>query len=247
MKNNKEEVVNFLKELIYKNGEDYLSREPYEVYKKLVESKVVEKVVAASFTHLLLCVNIKDLINNEKEDISKIIQKECFFNKKISNYLIDIILSLYSKDNKNELKNNELVGFKSFLSEDFIYEWHGFQVWEGDGGTVDCTFDATIILKPTEKIMDNKEFSSLLNKNNFLTKKMIHDYFVKKIKKYLDDDFEEYCSYDDYYTPGAEDFGGNLESDLKSWCKENGFEYISSEGEGEEGDFESKSSYHGWY
>lgn len=243
MKNNKEEVVKFLKELIYKNGEDYLSREPYEVYKKIIESKVVEKCVAASFIHLLLCVSLKDIVNNEKEDISKIIQKECFFNKKISDYLSGIILSLYSKDNKNELENNELVGFKSFLSEDFIYKWNGYSIWEYNNVICRSYFNAEIILKPTEKIKEENTIKLELKKNCFLTKEYIYNYFVKKLKLYLDNDFEEYCNCDDYYPPVAEDYYENLEGTIESWCEKNGFEFKSCEGEGETGDYEQKSKY----
>ena len=244
-----QKVVSFLKELIDNNGEDYLKNETFKVYKELIDSKILDKNTSVCILHLLLSVDIKEVVTKEEDrnNVSKIIQKECYFNKKIADYLTQIFISLYSNDNKTEWKNNELVGLKEFIDEIFKYEWNGFCVWKGQGVTVDCTYDAEIILKPTYKIMINKDFSSLINKNKFITKKSIHDYYVKKLKKYLDDNFDDYCSCDDYYTPNAEDFGINLEEDLKSWCNDNGFEYISSEGEGEEGDFESPySRYHGW-
>ena len=79
-----------------------------------------------------------------------------------------------------------------------------------------------------------------MGKNPFMTKEAIHDLFAERLRKYLDDQFEEYCTCDDYYQPVVEDYGSNLEYDLTEWCKENGFEYISFEGYGSDSGYEPK-------
>lgn len=246
-----QKVVSFLKELIDNNGEDYLKNETFKVYKELIDSKILDKNTSVCILHLLLSVDIKEVVTKEedKDSISKIIQKECYFNKKIADYLTQIFISLYSNDNKTEWKNNELVGLKEFIDEIFKYEWNGSSTWESEGISVDCEYNATIILKPTKKILEDKELSDLLNKNKFLSKEAIYDYFADKLEKYLDDDFEYYCTCDDYYPPVAEDYYDNLDGNVKSWCKENGFEFKSCEGEGETGDYEptySSSRFHRW-
>lgn len=244
MKKDVKKIIIILKEIIDKYGENYLINEPYEVYKYLIKSEIADKNIAASILHLLLCVSLKNVVNEGNiNNIAVKIQKECNFNKKISNYLAKIIVSLYSKENINEWKNNELSGFNCFINEEFIYEWHGFSIWDGGNVTCDSYFNAKIILKPTSKIREDKTINLGLTKNPFLAKEFFYNYFAKKLKLYLDDDFEEYCNCDDYYPPCAEDYSLNLENDLKSWCKENGFKYISSDGEGQTNEFEPKSKY----
>ena len=54
----------------------------------------------------------------------------------------------------------------------------------------------------------------------------------------MDSEFEEYCTCDDYYEPVVEDF--ELTYDVEHWCKENGFEVVSCEGDGSNGGYEPK-------
>lgn len=130
MKNNIENIVTFLKEIISKNGETYLEDEPYEVYKELLKSNVCNKETAASLLHLFVCFESKDFRKlKDKEICSKLIQKECNFKKGMADFLAEIMLSLYSKNNKTEWKKNEFGGIKEFLNEDFNYSWHGFSIW----------------------------------------------------------------------------------------------------------------------
>ena len=67
----------------------------------------------------------------------------------------------------------------------------------------------------------------------------IREIYVKNLKEYLDREFEEYCTCDDYYQPVVEDF--ELDYYLKDWCKKNGFKVISCEGDGDDSGFETDS------
>ena len=67
----------------------------------------------------------------------------------------------------------------------------------------------------------------------------IQKIYVKSLKGYLDREFEEYCTCDDYYQPVVEDF--ELDYHLKDWCKKNGFKIISCEGDGDDSGFEPDS------
>ena len=113
------------------------------------------------------------------------------------------------------------------------------------GGSVDCYYNAEIILKPTEAVAADKELSQMLKKNPFVTKEAISEHFEKKICKYLDDEFEEYCTCDDYYQPVVEDF--ELEYRIKNeWCKKNGFDFVSCEGDGYDDGYEPNFR-RGWH
>ena len=99
---------------------------------------------------------------------------------------------------------------------------------------------------PTEVISADKELAQKIKKNPFMTKSEIHELFAKRIKKYLDSEFEDYCTCDDYYQPVVEDFGDNLEYDLTEWCKKNGFELVSCDGDGDDDGYKPKFK-RGWY
>jgi len=157
-----------------------------------------------------------------------------------------ILTSLYSGNHRKEWKAKEKDGLNSFIKEEFICSWNGFAVWDAGNGTVDCHYEAQIKLKPTEMILKDEELAGEIKKNPFITKEAIRDLFSKRLQKYLNSEFEDYCTCEDYYQPVVEDFGSNLIYDLQRWCEENGFEYVSFEGDGDDGGYEPKFR-RGWY
>lgn len=237
--NDTERIIKRLKELIDKNGYDYLTDRPLAVYKELEEADPNEIITAGAILMLLVCGvwdDAKDI--EDKEELSGKIQKKCGFNKKMSDKLADVIHTLYSEDNKAGWKNKRDEGLVQFLKNNQTFKWEGFSVWEVGNGSVDCFYNAEIELHPTKMAGQNKDLQKLLKKNPFMTKESIHEFYEKKLKEYLDSEFEEYCTCDDYYEPVVEDF--ELTYDVEHWCKENGFEVISCEGDGSDGGYEPK-------
>ena len=132
-----------------------------------------------------------------------------------------------------------MAGLEQFRIEKLAVEWEGFATWKVSGGGVDCFYNAGIVLKPTKKLVINDELSKELKKNSFMKSDAIRKIYVKNLKAFLDHEFEEYCTCDDYYQPVVEDF--ELESYVNDWCKNNGFKIISCEGEGDDSGFEPDS------
>lgn len=241
-----EGIVSSLKEIIDQNGPTYPADEPYSIYTKLVESCAADRKTAAALLHFLANGLWDNAKCGDEELLSGIIRRECSLNKKMSDRLAVILVSLYSGENRREWKNKDHEGLKLFLKEEFVCTWKGFAVWDAGNGTVDCHYEAEIILKPTEKIIEDKELAQQLKKNTFMTKEAIRNLFSRRLRKYLDDDFEYYCTCEDYYQPVVEDYGSNLEYDLRKWCEENGFEFVSFEGDGDDGGYEPKFR-NNWY
>ena len=125
-----------------------------------------------------------------------------------------------------------------FLKSTHTFKWEGFSVWEVGNGKVNCFYNAEIELHPTKTASQNKNLQKLLKKNPFMTKESIREFYEKKLKEYLDSEFEEYCTCDDYYELVVEDY--HLTYDVEHWCKEHGFEVVSCEGEGRDGGYEPK-------
>ena len=242
-----ENVVAGLKDIIDKSGPSYLTDEPYEVFRELIDSGTTDRKTAAGILHLLASGIMSSIdLSYDPEEISGSIRRECSINKRMADRIALILTTLYSGENRKAWKRKDREGLKQFLKEEFTYLWKGFAVWDEGNGTVDCHYEAEIVLKPTERISEDKELARQLKKNPFITKEAIKDLFAKRLQEHLDNEFEEYCTEDDYYQPVVEDFGINLEYALEKWSKENGFEYVSYEGDGDDGGYEPKFR-NGWY
>lgn len=230
-------VIDKLKMLIENNGPDYLYTEPYLTYRELADSSDIDNKLAGA----ILLVLIRNVFNyydfeNNRENLSELIQNKCCFNKEMSDRLAEIFCKLYSKDNKDTWEATKLNGWKQFLNSDFCCEWYGFSVWSASGGSIDCHYEADLILKPVKSRSADGELSDALSKNPFMTREAIMEYYTEKISKYLDYEFNEYCTCDDYYQPVVEDF--EMEYYVKAWCKENKFIVVSCEGNGYDDGYE---------
>lgn len=247
MTKNIDSVAGCLKEMIDRNGPSYLADEPYEVFNSLLESGATDRKTAAAILYVLVSGTLEGMRSEcEAEVLSEGIRRECGLNKRMADQIASILHSLYSGAHKKEWESKDLEGLRQFLAEEFTITWKGFAVWDEGNGTVDCHYEAEIVLDPTEAVSEDEELSQELKKNPFMPKSEIHDLFSKRLKKYLDGEFEDYCTEDDYYQPAVEDFGANMEYDLPEWCKKNGFKLVSFEGDGDDDGYEPKFR-RGWY
>ena len=232
-----ESVAEKLKELIDENGPKYLTEEPYKVYKELIRTKTTDKKTAGALLMLFVSGIMETVTPDDVlADMSKRIQRECCFNKKMADALTVIVLSLHSHENEEEWNNKNFDGLIRFKKEKLKFKWEGFSTWREHGGSVDCYYHADLILSAREDLVIDKELTRSLKKNPFMKVEAIRDFYENKIKEHLDYEFEEYCMEDDYYQPVVEDF--DCEYHLEKWCKEHGFELISCNGEGRDGGYE---------
>ena len=117
-------VINRLKDMIDREGQSYLTEEPYRVYLELKEDFAVDKIISGGI--LVFLVNgMMDYVGPESDfqELSRKIQKECSFNKKMADRLAGIFLSLYSEENTEEWESKNQKGLSEFLSEEFCCSW----------------------------------------------------------------------------------------------------------------------------
>lgn len=162
----------------------------------------------------------------------------------MSDRLALIVVGLYSDQNQSEWKAKTNEGLMEFLGKEHTFRWEGFCVWDAGNGTVDCIYDADVVLKPVKGIKNNQDLQSKLKENPFLSSDKIYKLFDEELCGYLDSEFREYCTCDDYYQPVVEDF--ELEYYVTEWCKKNGFNFVSCEGSGRDDGYEPKFT-KGWY
>ena len=99
-------------------------------------------------------------------------------------------------------------------------------------------YDADIVLNPVKKAGETDGLKSMIKKNPFVTAEAIHKFYEKELCKYLNPEFEVYCTCVDYYQPVVEDF--ELVYYVKEWVKKNGFNVISCNGDGRDEGYEPK-------
>ena len=239
MAKTEEKTVAKLREIIDSEGPAYLENEPYLVYKELVDSRAADRKMAGAVLHALVSGSLNDAKNNcSVQELSESVQKECCFIKSMADKIAQIFLLLYSPDNKTAWEEKDKEGLRQFLGDEFTFTWKGFSVWDAGNGTVDCHYKAEIVLMPTESIREDKELTQLLDEKPFTAKDEINMHFEKELREYLDNKFEEYCTEDDYYQPVVEDF--DIDYQVSEWSKENGFEVVSCDGNGENSGYEPK-------
>ena len=101
-----------------------------------------------------------------------------------------------------------------------------------------------ILYITVEKVFKDEFLYFKLKKNPFISSDAIYKLFDEELGDYLNREFEDYCTCDDYYQPVVEDF--ELEYHVRGWCKKNGFELLSYEGNGRDEGYEPKFT-RGWY
>ena len=241
-----EKIVDKLKELIDENGPKYLSDGPYETFTELTGSGASDRKTASA----ILCFLANGLLDgvgsgSDFAELSRQIQQECGLNKRMADRITMIFTQLYSQDNEEAWKNRDLQGLEDFRKEEFICSWEGYAYWDAGSGGVNCHYEAEIVMMPTEHIVIDRSLAQKLEKNPFMTKESVGDHYRKQLKKHLDSEFEYYCTCEEYYQPCVEDFMVDRDA-VRTWCKENGFELVTCEGEGYDGGYEPKLWNGGW-
>ena len=77
------EIAYALKEIIDKNGPEYLTDAPFQVFKELIASAGIDRKTAGAILHFLVSSLPGDVSSDSDfESLSGTIRKECSFNKK---------------------------------------------------------------------------------------------------------------------------------------------------------------------
>ena len=121
-----EDIVKVLKEIVDKNGPNYLAEEPFQVYTELIRSGNADRKTAAALLHLFASGLLETTDpGNNAELLSDSIRRECSINKRMADRLAIILYTLYSQDNRKKWRRKEKEGLTQFLNEDFLYDWKG--------------------------------------------------------------------------------------------------------------------------
>ena len=97
-----------------------------------------------------------------------------------------------------------------------------------------CTGEGTASLKVRGRKKLEAAIAKLMPSYEYASVDQLEESISKELRKQLDDQFEEYCTEDDYYEPVAVEF----EYYLTDFCKDMGIEVIDTDYDGEISDYE---------
>lgn len=126
---------------------------------------------------------------------------------------------------------------KNMTLESWSFTWDGKAIWDCGNGTVDCVYHAEVEFDGSSDIT-GPEVKKLQIEDPEFSKEDLYLALEKSLRSMLDDEFEDYCTEDDYYQPVVEDF--EAEEYIKDWAKERGLEIIDFEGDGSDRGYEPK-------
>lgn len=226
-----DDVVDYLKNYIWKNGFEKLSEDPFAVYKSMgdIDARTARLVLITlmSKTHEKARRGCSDaeLINH--------IQTEHYVNRKTAKELAFMYLELFSEGNRKQWNDAKDAGFEEFCKKEWTVEWHGHCLWYTKrGGSYPCFAEATLTIAVEDKDSLREHLSSELKANPFLTATDIYHVLTKQIKEDLDNDMGEYCGADDYYEPYFDEFVGEGTYDSEQKWVSWGLEVLESTSSG---------------
>ena len=224
---NMNEIVEFLKNYIWKNGFEKLSEEPFDVYKDMVNGnrdKVAIDPKTARLVMITLMSGTHEMARNgcSADEMINHIQSEHFVNKKAAKDLTFLYLALFNDENKKSWNDAKEAGFEEFCRNEWTVEWNGRCDWHiKHGGSFPCSAEGSLTFAVENPDKLHNHLYSELKSNPFLSAKDIYDILEKQIQADLDDDMQEYCDADDYYEPYFDEFVSegtyDSESEWASW------------------------------
>lgn len=229
---NTKKTADILKELTAERGYDYIYDEAYSVHKTLIKRGIDKRTA-----NVILYALLEEVGRGNKGDIEREVDEKLNLKKKKSSLIAEIFSALYDEENIKKMKDDEYKGLEEFISSSWQITSGGEATWQYKGGSkTDYSYTYTMTINVFDRDIVTKEMGEKLKKNPFLKAEEIRSYFEKEIDSIIMEDFEDYCTCDDYYPPVVEDFYSNIGYDMREYLPMHGLEMTDDEYECDEGD-----------
>ncbi len=230
-------VAESLKAIIDREGLDYLDTNAYDVYTELLKDEAADAKTARMILITLLAGTHKQK-KHDAASFASYIQQECGLEASSADEIAGIYAELFNADNRKEWKGKSEKGFREFCEKTWHYKLESSARWIHDYVYIDSDCTMEVEIEVSDKDTLHKVLEKVLNKNPFTTAKAIYDLLETDFQKMLDEDFDEYCTADDYYPPVAEDYvcDGNGKVLVDNFCAKYGLKVITLDYEGRSDD-----------
>lgn len=230
-----EAIIELLQNKLKQKGLVYLSQDSMSFYKDL------EKYSKDAYLNRLVLITfmagvVPEVKKAEStlETTTDFIMKNCAMNKKEAKRIAGVWHTVLSNEKIMMLRKRENQGFKEFCKiNEFSFSFELNAIWDAGNTYMDLTYEALVKVEIQNKENLKRALQPILSQSPYITSDEIRKLLEEKMAGEANASFEEYCSWDDYYPPVADDYGDNLISDVvKPFCKKYGLKFLDLEGEG---------------
>ena len=221
-----ESTVEALSALITKEGYSFLYSSPYSVYQLLNECGADNSISSLILFALVSNVGKK---SKKKATVESEI-KALPLDSNAESFLINVFTSLYSYRRKKIMKKQEYAGLEEFLKKEWTVNIYLEAEWESKFGMkINYFFDYKITFSVWDSEVVKKDLEKETEKNPFITAFDILKKYRNELEECVKNDFESYCTADDYYEPNVEDYDSESGDEaIESYLESHGFEFIES-------------------
>ncbi len=223
-----EKVISVFRSLIKNEGYNYIYDHPFDAYKVLIDDKDIDDDIASIMLYVLVSKAGKNKKNANTIKID--INKKLFLQEEMKAIVFNIIFSLFNKESMSELKAGEYKGVDEFCAGQWGISMEGSSTWCGNHHSVykDYWFKWNLIIKVKNRTKVEQMFQKELKKNPFLDANTLLATYEKEMDDHFVDDFDNYCTCEEYYEPFVEDFDDRI-SEIESMLEKYGLELIEDE------------------
>ena len=228
-------VIDIINGIIGKEGQEFINREPYSVYERMIEEKV-DPAIARMVLVTLLSGTPAKAETLDKDLLSKEIQKDCFLKKSMADQLAEMYKGIFDKENlatwdgKQDRGQKELGGFNDFCEKSWAFEWDGSKDWHSGDRFVTCTCHVEVKLRVDDPELFQDVMGQTLEKNPFISADGIYSVVEKVLISIIDADMETYVEADDDLEPWMEDY--ECRDAIEEFCYNNGLSLVGYSCEG---------------
>lgn len=237
-----DKVIDIINGIIGKEGQEFIDREPYSVYERMIEEKV-DPAIARMVLVTLLSGTPAKAEALDKDMLSKEIQKDCFLKRAMADQLAEMYKGIYDKGNLAEWDGQksqgkkELAGFAEFCEKAWAFEWDGSKDWHSGDRFVTCTCHVETKIQVDDQDLLQDALWHTLEKNPFISADRIYSIVEKALVGTIDSDMEMYVEADEDLEPWMEDY--DCRDAIEEFCDNNGLKLIGFSCEGENSEWVS--------
>lgn len=235
-------MIQTLLTLISEENPEYLSKEPFKVYEKMLSAGESAKD-ARLILSALLCDAPKRAKTMKESALSEYIQDECGMRPEVADELAGVFKQIFSRRNAARWKEETGSGLQALQEQPWKFTWEGGAQWRSHGGYVDCSSTVNAVLQVQDIDAVRAAVQPLFKTKPFASVEEIQGLLAEKLFDDLDFEIDSYVTDDDYYEPVMDDLYANAEDVLEKSCQSLGLQVTEFDCDSSQTDFEPDD----WY
>lgn len=196
-------------------GPEYLTREPYKVYRKLTAARV------PALTARLVLITLAAGAPRKAETMSEValaasFRKTCALQEGAAAQMAALYKAVFSPDSLARWTEKKDAGFREFCGRSWDFKWAGSSVWRGSrrsGADDVCDAEVRATLRVADPDKAYETAAPVLSENPHAAAEAVFAVFREELAETLDVALGDYVDAEEYYEPYMEEFVSQFAAD----------------------------------